>query len=127
VIWVVLGAIFAGLFWPPQVRKWIWESSKEEVSQKKTIQEIKNIIAFKDKESKLEARLNSMVRKIEYIQSKNDQIMSKQEKDMKCLKRQLIQDNSLKMQMIQDMNRLNDMINQLLNNNNIQVAENPMV
>jgi hypothetical protein len=121
VIWVVIGAISAGLLWPPQVRKWIWESSKEEDSQKKTIQEIKNIVAFKDKESELEARLDSMVAKIkEDIKSKNDQIIQEmnilKEKDM----------NSLKMQMIQDMNSLKSMMNQLLNSNNPQVTENPI-
>jgi hypothetical protein len=75
VIWVVLGAISAGLLWPPQVRKWLWESSKEDVSQKKTIQDIKSILTFEEKESLLEKKFYSIKVEIKNdIKSQNDQM-----------------------------------------------------
>jgi hypothetical protein len=68
-IWVVIGAIFAGLLWPPQVREWLWGSEKNEESQKKTIQEIKRILTFKDKESTLEVKLDSIQENFETKES----------------------------------------------------------
>jgi len=65
----VIGAIFAGLLWPPQVREWLWGSEKNEESQKKTIQEIKRILTFKDKESTLEVKLDSIQENFETKES----------------------------------------------------------
>jgi molybdopterin-biosynthesis enzyme MoeA-like protein len=146
VIWVVLGFFSAGLLWPPQGRKWIWNSSKEEVSLKKTIQEIKNIVAFEGKKSKLEDRLNSMVEQIKQdIKSKNGQMiksiiafedkesklearlkkmMSKHEVELNSLKMQMMEDtNSLKMQMKEDTNSLKMQMMQDVNSLKIMINQ----
>jgi hypothetical protein len=88
-IWVVIGAISAGLLWPPQVRKWLWGSLEEEYTHKKTIQEIKRNVTLEDEESTLEVKLDSILENFEKriatlqrkfettVQEKNDEISGK--------------------------------------------------
>lgn len=60
--WIFLGAITAGLLWPSDVRKWLWDrhSTKDDESMKNSIQHIKSILAFEEKGSLLESKLNSI-------------------------------------------------------------------
>ncbi len=91
-LWVVLGAITAGLLWPPQVRKWLWESFKDDDSQKRDIQEIRRIVTLKEKNLPLESKLNSIILQIKNdIKSKNDQMM-KEMNDNKSKNEQMIRE-----------------------------------
>jgi hypothetical protein len=74
VIWFMLGAVSAGLLWPSQVRQWLWESSEEKDSQKKTIQEIKRVVTSKDNELTLEVKLNSKMSEINDVKQTSQEI-----------------------------------------------------
>lgn len=75
-MWVMLGAATFGLLWPSQVREWLWSSTKDEDSQKKSIQELKRIMTFKEKESTLESFIKSTVveikKEIEKVDEKSN-------------------------------------------------------
>jgi len=70
----MLGAVSAGLLWPSQVRQWLWESSEEKDSQKKTIQEIKRVVTSKDNELTLEVKLNSKMSEINDVKQTSQEI-----------------------------------------------------
>jgi hypothetical protein len=74
----ILGAVTCGWLWPDNVRSLLWggPSPKDHESMKNSIQHIKKIVAFEEKETKLEVKLNAMVAEIKNnIKSKNDQMM----------------------------------------------------
>jgi hypothetical protein len=74
-IWVLLGAVTFGLLWPPQIRHWLWKSSTDDDSQKKIIQDEKNILTFEGNNTPLEGRLKFMEEEIGYLKCKNDQLI----------------------------------------------------
>ena len=78
--WLLFGFVTVGMFWPPMVRAWLWDSniSKDEDSMKNSIQDIKRKLTFERKESTVEGKLNSMISEIKNdIESKNKQMMEK--------------------------------------------------
>jgi hypothetical protein len=53
---LLFGFVTVGMFWPPMVRAWLWDSniSKNEDSMKNSIQDIKRKLTFERKESTVE-------------------------------------------------------------------------
>jgi hypothetical protein len=83
-LFLLLGFVTAGLFWPPQVRSWIWgrHKNQNEVSLKDTVQDVKKILTFQNEEVTMEYYLKSMTAEIKQeVNIEN----GKTENEIRCL------------------------------------------
>jgi hypothetical protein len=67
-------AITVGFLWPPKVRKWLWDSSKEDDdSQKKNTQQIKSKINEMNEQMKeMNKQMMEMMKSIEQLHEKQN-------------------------------------------------------
>jgi hypothetical protein len=126
VVWVVLGALSAGLLWPPQIREWLWMHQNA-----KNLNDEDSPNVMQDQAKAIAVDGSSFESMVEVIKTELEKCHRKHDKtseEIQCLRNEMARIKSDVIDMIEKqkakINLGNDMIVQRINDVKAEVKEN---